>query len=809
MRYCGFGKKVWGLCLAVMLLAISSATASELVVRQEGDLLHVSNTYYEAAVNLKAGAQLSSFKRKGGPELLAFYGAQAAGNNNEKAFWTSTQKNLPAPIIKRSPDTLTITSFSSLLDHRVRQTITFRVKRESVELRYEVLDMKQEYGSAELILPSINLVERFDTVYYPVSETGLQVVKHDMKDPKTNIGINTPGNWFAVTDGSEGLIAVWETFPPEKGVWWCPVFHIRWVYSSKPMVRFVSTKDAASKVGIDNRVHIAAKSPMNEVSIQARNLLENELGVNPLRDEDLVTWADPKHLYAVDAPAGLEVLWAPATEKLRMGATFDAASREKKPIALSAARNEMEGVQLLLSSSEPLGVIDAKLTQGNLPASWVNLYRMSYPTVAQPDDRSISSKSYPARWPDGLMDLQEQEDLPSILQDKQGAIWVAIEVPEDATPGLYQGEVSIQVGGKSMQVPLTLRVWDFALPRTPTFKVLLPASFKKAYQFAGQLDPRATIEDYIEQTARHRMFLNAGGLERELDGKPLLFQEFASKQPVTSLGLAMWLGQWGKMRDLNGHPHGTPGYFDAIRKQLLDQKAWFDANPVKQEVFIYSVDEPAGNEYEQVMACYRVIRENWPEVKIILTEKFTPFFASMVNVWCTPSYEVEDKDVQAIHADGAEAWFYTCLSERYPYPTLRIDRPGDIHRILGWLAWRYKLDGYLYWGSNEWSDNANDRGLRYHTAGAYAGDGYLFYPDLQGGKLNPSLRLFQLRDGLEDFEYLRMIDALAAKGNSDAIQILKDARQGLTSFKEHNLPAGRMLELREKMGQLLSQTAGQ
>jgi hypothetical protein len=83
-------------------------------------------------------------------------------------------------------------------------------------------------------------------------------------------------------------------------------------------------------------------------------------------------------------------------------------------------------------------------------------------------------------------------------------------------------------------------------------------------------------------------------------------------------------------------------------------------------------------------------------------------------------------------------------------------------RILGWLLWKYNLDGYLFWAINWWKEDP------WKTVSSKKKDflkrGTLVYPDPRTGKIYPSLRLEAFRDGIEDMLLLREVEKLA-QGN--------------------------------------------
>ncbi len=101
---------------------------------------------------------------------------------------------------------------------------------------------------------------------------------------------------------------------------------------------------------------------------------------------------------------------------------------------------------------------------------------------------------------------------------------------------------------------------------------------------------------------------------------------------------------------------------------------------------------------------------------------------------------------------GAELWFYTVgIYQSGKFPNKTIDMPLIGNRVLHWLNYRYDLTGFLHWGWNQWiSDDP------FEDAGKHVGDGWHVYP-AKNGLLN-SLRWEQMRNGIQDYEYLWMLE---------------------------------------------------
>jgi hypothetical protein len=95
-----------------------------------------------------------------------------------------------------------------------------------------------------------------------------------------------------------------------------------------------------------------------------------------------------------------------------------------------------------------------------------------------------------------------------------------------------------------------------------------------------------------------------------------------------------------------------------------------------------------------------------------------------------------------------------------------IDVPAVANRIAEWLAFKYGIEGELYYATTEAYTRTADPWTDLYVAGGN-GDGTLFYPgqpERIGGATHipiESIRLKLIREGMEDYEYLAL---LAARG---------------------------------------------
>jgi hypothetical protein len=124
------------------------------------------------------------------------------------------------------------------------------------------------------------------------------------------------------------------------------------------------------------------------------------------------------------------------------------------------------------------------------------------------------------------------------------------------------------------------------------------------------------------------------------------------------------------------------------------------------------------------------------------------------------------KDDFAFYQDqqkkGKEVWFYTCLGPQGNFANRFIEQPLIKTRILHWINYRYGITGYLHWGLNHWRPHHNNpftmtTDMNYAGNTLPSGDMNIVYP--REGRLLSSIRLEAMRDGICDYELLKMLEA--------------------------------------------------
>jgi hypothetical protein len=121
---------------------------------------------------------------------------------------------------------------------------------------------------------------------------------------------------------------------------------------------------------------------------------------------------------------------------------------------------------------------------------------------------------------------------------------------------------------------------------------------------------------------------------------------------------------------------------------------------------------------------------------------------------------LEEAAVKKRLSAGEEVWSYTALCQgRQDTPFWELDFPILNYRIPMWINWSLNITGLLYWSTTNWSSTRDVWTNPLTYPDRYNMEGSLLYPGMDAGVRGfiTSIRLKQIREGLEDYEYLTIL----------------------------------------------------
>jgi hypothetical protein len=413
-----------------------------------------------------------------------------------------------------------------------------------------------------------------------------------------------------------------------------------------------------------------------------------------------------------------------------------------------------------------------------------------------------------------------------VFKRQNQPIWVDVHVPKDTPAGKYSGQLQVLArGGISERIPVTLTVWAFTLGDGPTHKNHFGSfgNISRYFNVKRGSDKFRQIEmRYCRMMAEHRINppipshllpeVNDDGSLNIVAERHQALKKFISELHVTDFEIPT--ARFSRLpRSTLGPDYKTisPTNREKTKRYYREYYKYLKDNGWEKRAYVYMLDEPNLREnYEQVLVLGRLIHEAVPELKCLVVEQTYPQDPSWpdidpaVDIWC-PLWSFIDRDsIDDKIAHGDEVWSYTALVQRSPRyhpqyervrdcdpPYWHIDRPLIVYRVPTWINYQYKITGLLYWSTvttviEPWYNPAFAHPRHYN------GGGFLFYPGVPCGIDGPiaGIRVKNLRDGMEDYEYLSLLERLAgrkaAKEIADTVapnwwDFSKDGKQLLTA----------------------------
>ena len=444
-----------------------------------------------------------------------------------------------------------------------------------------------------------------------------------------------------------------------------------------------------------------------------------------------------------------------------------------------------------------------------IPASRARLYRQHQFEITIPTVRNDDFK--PGWYPDGLIPFRHPEsgqpltgarltavpfDLPA---NQTHGFWVDVFVPADAAPGKYSGTYRLTAAGKPLAtVPVSLTVWDFDLPRVSTMATALGSPAERIrgyYAKRAKAGKEKEPSDYsvldaqcAEMLSRHR--INATPPPNSIAPVPQPDGSFAvSSEQIDALRTFVDRYHVNAMP----LPHPRTAVKDP-EKESAKLRAWLAAwDRAAAELdrpgvvfFVYLRDEPNDKKaYRYVQLWGRAIRSAKSVVKVMVVEQtwtqnedWGDLYGA-VDIWCPlfPLFKAESAAKR--QALGETVWTYTALCQRDKTPWWHTDYPLLNYRVPAWISWRYRIRGILYWGGmsywkdvkDPWTDPGTlDRRDRSPKL-MYNGEGSLLYPARAVGYegIAPSIRIKALRDSIEDYEYLAILERSGREADAQEV----------------------------------------
>ncbi|MBR4881099.1 MAG: DUF4091 domain-containing protein, partial [Clostridia bacterium] len=363
----------------------------------------------------------------------------------------------------------------------------------------------------------------------------------------------------------------------------------------------------------------------------------------------------------------------------------------------------------------------------------------------------------------------EMTDTFELKAERNQQFVITVESTKDTPAGMYKSTLTFKdaEGKEVKKANVYAYVYDFTLPDAPY----------SASLFAGN----QSVDNY-----EFLLNYNLSDYCLPYDITDERAEAYMNDPRVTAFVIAGG-GQW------YGH-NMYGGIMDRTDKQTIDNYTKVMSNPewAKKGLFYYT-DEPYEGGLHFVRQCYeRVIAlldtDNIRNMTPLASNNSyadtqchsenidaVAFIEPFINVWCPQSnaYHLQAEKggwtprrqynkygeyadrAKAFREQGEEIWWYVCCSPEVPYANYFTCYQGVINRLLSWQQFFNDVDGVLYYrtfGGNISKykfDIGNGDGILQYSGSLWRREGYA-----------ASWRLLQIRDGFDDFDYLRIAEEL-------------------------------------------------
>jgi len=438
----------------------------------------------------------------------------------------------------------------------------------------------------------------------------------------------------------------------------------------------------------------------------------------------------------------------------------------------------------------------------------------------QADSSQVHGRwTYPLELPDFNNRIDDQQSL---------VLWVDQYIPFDRSispPGLYESELSISVGNTSSQIPIKLNVWNFAVPNENSFKASLQhEGFLSSMEESDalniyQLFKRNRIS-LMDPTYKPTMAKSGEQLEFDWKDFDLRMAKYFSGAAFTSTHGYHFGPGFGEpiesfilpfnVRGKHGR-RGWPDIGDPSDEQLPKNRALYqDAiqqvrshlqafiSPAKTEVTVYlnGLDESYFPEAWDRMVYYgKLFDELYPEARFRIdggySEKAMAVVQNDIDSWASHTLNYDVQTMKKYQQKGIEDWLYGPMLyeskvNSWVGSSTFIDLPLINDRAISWASWKYRTYSWISWGigagwkrawydPETWKDAykaGSDSDANYYYK-KLNGNGMLIYspgiiPNVR--QACPSIRLKAMRDGVQEYEYMRLLKQLSGSAHAvDAI----------------------------------------
>lgn len=510
----------------------------------------------------------------------------------------------------------------------------------------------------------------------------------------------------------------------------------------------------------------------------------------------------------VKSAAVVSIWGAPSTVKINKDTVYSDADKGASAIEISMSRNEKEGAQIIITPTKDVSydVVVSDLTCGNktIPAENIEVFNQHYMQTA-----TKSNNYYQPGWyPDAIIPFANAKNAgenKAKAGENQG-VWFRVETTEDTVAGTYTGNFELTVDGTKYNVPVTVNVWDFAIPEYEWHKTMfnLWLTYLTQGEYAQTMDMWKKYFDFFLDYG-----ITCNGLMIDgTDAQSFInyLDEYYDK--ISSYNLPSTHDYSTKNGALNFGfdfteaenlvkaivKHSVEKEKDYLEKAYIynfyidEYHATWAFGDARIKAATYFVNE-IKNTWKRVEEYFDItygkdyidrvegLRESLHGIGILsVNADWIDGTTDLFNVWCPNMLGVGRSEtyisdrLEAPNSNLKEVWTYTTIGCDYPnFAGYQIDDPLVDERIMSWQHYDMGIAGNMMWAANLYTTSQDygkapgDEWVESNRSGSrWNGDGFQVYPGYKYGIDGPigTIRLENIRDGMEEMKYLRLLENL-------------------------------------------------
>ena len=388
--------------------------------------------------------------------------------------------------------------------------------------------------------------------------------------------------------------------------------------------------------------------------------------------------------------------------------------------------------ELFLEWSVEVKTLSTGYPKASLGTGWYPDALIPFKYIQAGASKSKGNWIYPLQLPDFNNRIDNQ-----ISQ----IIWVDQYIPfeyKDANPGTYKSIISVTIGDKIQEIPISLNIWNFAIPNENKFKASLQHE-----GFLSRMDEKQELEVY-QLFKRNRVSLMEPRYEPELQvskggNVSIQWNSFDNRLKKYFSGDAFTTKY--------GYKYG-PGYGEPIETYLLPfdvygksgSAGWPDIgkpeverNPENRSVYIKTIqmvrshlqsmintqktditmylnglDESYFPEAWDRMVYYGdMFKKEYPEAQFRVdggySEEAMKIIQNSINSWATHTINYDIDKMEKYQKMGIKDWLYGPMIyeskvNSWVGSSTFLDLPLVNDRAISWSTWKYKAYSWISWG---------------------------------------------------------------------------------------------------------------